>query len=91
LQDSSLLAYAHAQQGLASLDCHEVEAVEQVHEEAVPGTRIRGRTVENEFCFDCHVANEHTSCEEIMERTKDLEINPHSGGGECYLCYQMHR
>ncbi|HJX38664.1 MAG TPA: ammonia-forming cytochrome c nitrite reductase subunit c552 [Anaerolineae bacterium] len=84
LQDTNLLAYAHAQQGLECLDCHEVEAVEQVHEEAVAGTPIITGTVEMQFCFDCHVANEHTSYEQIIERTKDFtdyripqKINPH--------------
>ena len=103
LQDTDLLAYAHSEEGLACLDCHEVEALEQVHEEAVPGTRIKGRKVENEFCFDCHLANEHTSYDQVIERTKDSilenqEINPHDPHAgvegmeqiECYRCHQMH-
>ncbi|HUW95406.1 MAG TPA: ammonia-forming cytochrome c nitrite reductase subunit c552 [Anaerolineae bacterium] len=103
LQDSNLLAYAHAEEGLVCLDCHEVEAVEQVHEEAVAGTPIRAKRVDNEVCFDCHVANEHTSYAEVIGRTTgyvidDQNINPHSphtaldetGQYECSLCHQMH-
>jgi len=104
LEDTNLLAYAHVQQGLDCLDCHELEVVEQVHEEAVPGTRIKGRSVEMEFCFDCHIPNEHTSYEEIISRTQDYiieneEINPHephvgleeTGQYECFYCHQMHK
>ena len=103
LQDTNLLAYAHGQEGLACLDCHELEAVEQVHEEAVAGTRIKARTVENQFCFDCHVPNEHTSYEQVIERTEgyiaeNKNINPHGPHAavegmeplECSRCHQMH-
>jgi hypothetical protein len=102
LQDSNLLAYAHAEEGLACLDCHDVEAVEQVHEEAVPGAPIRAKTVDMESCFDCHVANEHTSYEQVIGRTTDYvingeEINPHDphvgleeAPLECRYCHQMH-
>ena len=103
LQDSNLLAYAHAEEGLACRDCHEVEAVEQVHEEAVPGARIRGKTVEMEFCFDCHLANEHTSYEQVIGRTEEYTVDdeminphdPHAGLEEspldCRFCHQMHK
>jgi hypothetical protein len=77
--------------------------VEQVHEEAVPGKRIVGKTVDMEFCFDCHLDNEHTSYEEVMGRTEgyiieDLEVNPHDPHPnpetvkpiECANCHQMH-
>ena len=102
LEDSSLLGYAHSEEGLECLDCHEVEAVEQVHEEAVAGERIPPKIIDNVFCLDCHVPNEHTSYEEIMERTKDYvideeEINPHDlhegleePQTECRYCHQMH-
>jgi len=102
LENVNLLAYAHAQEGLECLDCHEVEAVEQVHEEAVAGKPIKPRMVEMEFCFDCHVANEHTSYEQVIERTTDYviddqEINPHDPHAgleepqiECRYCHQMH-
>jgi len=82
LQNTSLLAYDHADEGLACLDCHEVDAVERVHNEAVAGRPVTQRTVEMEFCLDCHVANEHTSYEQVIERTKDytvavITVNPH--------------
>ena len=82
LQDTNLLAYAHAQEGLVCLDCHEAEAVEQVHNEAVAGKPIRAREFEMQVCFECHVPNEHTSYEDVIERTTDYvtdgeNINPH--------------
>jgi cytochrome c nitrite reductase small subunit len=103
LQDSNLLAYAHAEEGLACLDCHDVEEVELVHEEAVPGARISGKKVEMEACFECHVANEHTSYEQVIGRTQDYtvddeKINPHDPHAglekqdqfQCSLCHRMH-
>jgi cytochrome c nitrite reductase small subunit len=103
LQDTNLLAYAHAQEGLECLDCHEEAAVKQVHEEAVAGKAIRSKTVDMQFCLDCHVANEHTSYEEVIGRTAeymidDQNINPHEphadtaavGQMECSTCHQMH-
>lgn len=83
LEDTNLLAYAHAQEGLECLDCHnDVEEMEQVHEEAVAGEPIRAMTVEMQFCFDCHLDNEHSSYQEIIQRTEDYviegqSINPH--------------
>jgi cytochrome c nitrite reductase small subunit len=105
LQDANLSAYTHAQEGLACLDCHEQAVLEQVHAEAQPGTpRLKVLRFSSEFCFDCHVPNEHTSYEEVVERTKDYtvdgeEINPHdphvgveeTGQYECYLCHRMHK
>jgi len=104
LQDTNLLAYAHAEEALECLDCHEVEAAKQVHEEAVAGEPITERTVEMQFCFDCHIDNEHTSYEQLIERTRDYvvdeqNINPHdphagvegtSEQYECSQCHQMH-
>ena len=103
LEDTDLLAYAHAQEGLDCLDCHELAVLEQVHEGAVAGTPIRALRVENEFCFDCHVANEHTSYEQVIGRTEDYiiedqEINPHDPHAgleqqqvECRYCHKMHK
>jgi cytochrome c nitrite reductase small subunit len=99
LEDVNLLAYTHVQEGLECLDCHNgVEAVKQVHEEAVAGEPIPERKVEMEFCFDCHFDNEHTSYEQIVELTADLEeevgANPHDshyGQMECRLCHKMHK
>ena len=104
LQDANLLAYAHAQEGLVCLDCHELAVLEQVHEEAVPGTPIKARKFEMDFCFDCHLPNEHTSYAEVIERTKeytvdDQKINPHNPHAgvegmeqlECSSCHKMHK
>jgi nitrate/TMAO reductase-like tetraheme cytochrome c subunit len=83
LDNPDLLAYAHAQQGLTCLDCHTDQGeLQQVHEEAVPGTPVKALTVDNQFCFDCHVTNEHTSYEQVIERTQDYPLdsvvtNPH--------------
>jgi cytochrome c nitrite reductase small subunit len=104
LDNPDLLAYAHGQGGLECLDCHtDQEELQRVHEEAVPGEPVRALSVEKEFCFDCHLANEHTSYEQIVERTSDYvidgqEINPHDPHGgpletwqyECYRCHTMH-
>jgi hypothetical protein len=84
MQDPNLLAYAHAQEGLVCLDCHEEAELQQVHEGVVPGTTTsKEARFSNEFCFDCHVPNEHTSYPEIIERTEDytvlgVKVNPHA-------------
>jgi len=107
LQDATMLAYAHAQEELVCLDCHEQAVLEQVHEEADAGaTRLKPRKFSSDFCFDCHVLNEHTSYEEVIERTEgytvgDEEVNPHDPHAgvegseqeqfECYLCHKMHK
>jgi cytochrome c nitrite reductase small subunit len=90
LEDTNLLAYAHVQEGLDCLDCHEEGALEQLHEEAVPGKSIRGKTVEMQFCFDCHMDNEHTSYEQLIGRTEDYvadgqNINPHDPHADVVL------
>jgi hypothetical protein len=120
LQDATLLANAHAQEGLVCLDCHELAVLEKVHGgadfgatelEKVQGgadfgaTELEGRIFPKEFCFGCHVPNEHTSYEEIMARTEDYTVveekvnphNPHAGSEEmgqeqfeCYRCHSMH-
>jgi cytochrome c nitrite reductase small subunit len=100
MQDATLLAYGHAQEELVCLDCHELAELEQVHEEAKVGTtEVKPLEISNEFCFGCHVPNEHTSYEEIIKRTEDYtvgdqKINPHvSEGGEieCSSCHSMHK
>jgi len=100
LQDATLLANAHAQEGLVCLDCHELAVLEQVHEEADAGiTELKERKFSKEFCFDCHLSNEHTSYQEVIERTQDYtadseKINPHDshyGDMECRICHKMHR
>jgi len=104
LEDANLLAYAHAQEGLACLDCHnDLEALGQVHEGAVPGAPVTPLRVKMQSCFDCHVPNEHTSYEQVIELTADYtiddqQINPHDPHVgvegmepvECSRCHQMH-
>ena len=103
LQDTNLLAYAPAQEGLECLDCHELAVLEQVHEEAVPGAPVAQLRVDMQFCFDCHVPNEHTSYEQVIELTADYiiddqNINPHDPHAgleqpqvECRYCHKMHK
>jgi cytochrome c nitrite reductase small subunit len=104
LDNPDLLAHAHGQEGLECLDCHtDREELRQVHEDAIPGRPVKALSVENEFCFDCHVPNEHTSYAEIIDLTKDYviddqNINPHDphpgsevvGQLECTGCHKMH-
>jgi len=108
LQDADLLAYAHAQEGLVCQDCHEAAVLEEVHEGTTDPnvTELKPRMFPDEFCFDCHVPNEHTSYEEIVARTEDYTVNdekvnphdPHAGversdieQTECSRCHQMHK
>ncbi len=98
LQNPDLLAYAHAQEGLTCLDCHEQTELEEVHVGAAPGAKVRPLKVKSEFCFGCHVENEHTSYDQVIELTADLEeevgANPHDshyGQIECRTCHKNHR
>jgi hypothetical protein len=105
LENPALLGYTHAEEGLACFDCHDKEEAKQEHEEAVPLSRIPRLSLENEFCFGCHIENEHTSYEQIIERTADYVIdgephNPHdphpnsveeTGPIDCYTCHKNHR
>ena len=59
LQDSNLGAYVHAQKGFVCLDCHEQEAVEEVHGSANgSATSIVEREFSTELCLGCHGAME---------------------------------
>jgi hypothetical protein len=102
MQDPDLLAYAHAQEGLACLDCHRWES-RQVPEEPVAEEAVAQRMTAMDFCVDCHVDNEHTSYDQVIERTTDYmidgqNINPHDAHAEtmeveeiaCYTCHRMH-
>ncbi len=94
LDNPDLLGYAHAQEGADCLDCHDdLEELQRVHEEAVPGEPVTALSVENEFCLDCHLANEHTSVEQVIERTETLNPNPHDavlGDVDCATCHKIH-
>ncbi|RPI59032.1 MAG: hypothetical protein EHM56_00110 [Chloroflexi bacterium] len=83
MENTSREAYAHAQEGLKCLDCHELEAITQVHQQAKPTERIRPRSVTMDQCFFCHTDNEHTSYEQVIARTEGYTIrgealNPHA-------------
>jgi len=109
-QASDLGAHAHAVEDVTCLDCHEPTVQQQVDELVVYmqgdfEVPLKERDFGVEFCFDCHVPNEHTSYEQIIERTKDFtdyvvpqQINPHDphagleemGPLKCIGCHQMH-
>jgi hypothetical protein len=99
LENPDLLAYAHAQEGLACGDCHnDVDALTEAHVGAVPGAPVGQLKVEMEFCFGCHVTTTHTSYDAVIELTADWEeevgANPHDshyGEMECRICHHNHR
>jgi cytochrome c nitrite reductase small subunit len=99
-----LLAHDHAQEGVLCLDCHEPTLEQQVQEVVlyVKGefsNPLKGRKYPLDTCLNCHLPHEHTSYQEIIERTQDYlvdgnEINPHGthlGQEECYRCHRMHK
>lgn len=98
-QGSDLGAYAHAQEGVACLDCHEPTLQEQMGELVVYlqgdyEIPLKDLKYPMESCFQCH---QHGSYEEIIAITADLEeevgANPHAshyGEMECRLCHKMH-
>lgn len=104
LKDTNLLASAHAKQGLACKDCHtDQQALQQAHEKAVPGQEVKPLQVDNQVCFGCHVTNQHTNWEQVIQRTADYVIdgkkinphNPHPAGADveelqCFVCHSMH-
>jgi|GEM_PF-772859 len=104
LENASLMGSVHAQEGLTCLDCHDAKVIGPIHEEARPDGIIRVKKIDNEFCFDCHVENEHASLEQVIGRTADyiidgMALNPHDphiddseiGEIECYRCHKMHK
>jgi cytochrome c nitrite reductase small subunit len=94
LEDEELLGYAHAQEGADCVDCHsDQEELQRVHEEAVPGEPVAALSVDNEFCFDCHLDNEHMSLEQVIQRTEALDPNPHDRPVDeldCGTCHKIH-
>jgi cytochrome c-type protein NrfB len=93
LRDSELSAYTHAQAGLTCLDCHELTALEQVHENTDPdATEIAERKFPNEFCFECH--GDYQGLIALTEGSMVFEgTNPHDthlGEVGCYNCHKMH-
>lgn len=97
---SEFLANAHAQQGVACLDCHEATVQQQVAELVayVTGdyeTPLKERKFSKEFCLACH---EHETYAQLAEMTAHLEeevgANPHDshyGELQCRLCHKVHR
>jgi cytochrome c nitrite reductase small subunit len=109
-QGSDLEARDHAAEGVACLDCHEA-TLDDVRDDltaylqggfSVPLEELKYPT---EDCLGCHLENEHTSYEEVIQRTQDYVIdgrmiNPHAphvgvegveSEYECYNCHKMHR
>lgn len=105
------LAYQHAEEGIACLDCHE-PTIQQQANEAIAHVKgdfkdpLKQRKFESDFCLDCHLASQHTSYEQVIERTADYvvdgeTVNPHEPHvgledveqkrRECYVCHDMHR
>ena len=90
------LAHAHAEENIACLDCHEPTIGQQVQEgiKFVTGDYeipLEERRFDKEWCLRCH---EHGSYEELIQRTEELERNPHDshyGEMECRICHKMHR
>jgi hypothetical protein len=100
----ALMAHEHALEGVACLDCHEPTLEQQVDELIAYmkndfETPLTRRNFPMDTCFNCHLPNEHTSYQEIANRTEDYEIdgeliNPHDthlDREECYRCHRMHR
>lgn len=99
-QASDFGASAHAAQGVACLDCHEPTIQEQVTELT---TYIKGDytiplaelKVSDEFCYDCHLLDEHENLEQVVQRTADRDENPHAshliGDVPCATCHKMHK
>jgi hypothetical protein len=101
-----LLAYDHAEEDLGCLDCNESETMEVVHAMAdATATWVRPREVESALCLDCHVPNEHSTWQQLVERTADYvyegeTLNPHDPHGtleetgeaefECRSCHEIH-
>jgi hypothetical protein len=69
LTNPDLLGYIHAQEGLGCLDCHAWQS-EQVDAEALAEGSAKSMA-QMDTCFNCHVDNEHSSYEQVIERTAD--------------------
>ena len=70
MSNPDVLAYPHAQEGLGCVDCHLSRAEEAIAKFTADGS-AEERMTGMDVCFDCHVDNEHTSYEQVIERTKD--------------------
>lgn len=93
-------AGVHAAEGVTCLDCHEPTIAEQMNEllvfvkgdYTVPLEQLE---VSDEFCYDCHLMDEHGDKDQVVERTAELERNPHEshllGEFSCSDCHHMHK
>jgi len=70
-------------------------------------SKLKQKKYPDTFCLDCHVANQHSSYEQIIERTKDYTSdagekanphNPHEGSESmasqqfpCSDCHRVHK
>ena len=95
-EEATYMGSSHYEKDVVCIDCHEPTLEQQVNELVVfvkkeYKTPLKQRRFDNDWCLRCH---EHSSYEEIAERTADLERNPHAGHwGEldCRICHKMHR
>jgi len=95
-ESSPFLAQAHAEEDITCLECHEPTVQQQVEELIKNVTKdyetpLRERKIPKEECLECH---EHGSYEELIQRTEELERNPHDshyGEMECRICHKMHK
>jgi len=93
-QTSDLGAKAHADEGVACLDCHEPTIQQQMDELVVYisgdfDVPLNQRRLPMAECLECH-----DSYAALAELTGDLELNPHEshwGELECGVCHRMHR
>ncbi|MBN1318309.1 MAG: ammonia-forming cytochrome c nitrite reductase subunit c552 [Anaerolineales bacterium] len=97
---SDFTASAHAAQGVACLDCHEPSIQEQVTElitfwKGDYTTPLEELQVSEAFCYDCHLLDEHESRDQVIQRTAELERNPHDSHlieeMNCTACHKIHK
>lgn len=93
MENTDLLASAHAEEGLTCLDCHTETDLQVVHQEFKSGTF----KFTNDFCLLCHVKDD------IITRTtgfliNEVNINPHDPHADtaevdeikCSICHEAH-
>ncbi|GAJ20390.1 unnamed protein product, partial [marine sediment metagenome] len=101
LSESSLTAYAHAQDEVTCLDCHDITVLRQLYLQLDPdANELEGRNMSKlskDLCLSCHESSE------LIELTKDSNlpefkgINPHIHVADedkllrCSSCHKMHK
>jgi len=104
VENADLLGFAHIAEGVGCIDCHGSDQTRQAHEEAIPGESVKPLRIQDEFCLGCHLENQHSSYEELAERTANYEIggevyNPHAPHPDtaeveavpCWRCHSVHK